>query len=469
MELGYARVSRVEQNLDLQLDALRKAGCKEPIYTDKLSGARDDRPQLELVLNRLSRGDTLIVWKLDRLGRSLPHLVEIINDLRARKIGFKSITESGIDTTSDMGELVFLIFAWLAQFERNIIIERTVAGRQAARARGKFTGSPRRYGDEPRGEKQKAAITPEQVAAERDVLLEVTERLLGGETAGSIVRDLNTRKIPTTNGKHWRSNSLRQVMANPNIAPIIGQDESDKLQRIFADPLRKQQGRPARHLLSGIVRCQCGNRMYVQGRSDGKPRYTCYSNVAVGNCGKVWVAAHLLEEHITEKTIKWLCGPGLAVVRNRLMQLDRDLTLTAQKMHADEIELETLAKLKGQGRFTVPEWLALRDPIEERIRAARDLLAKEPAVLALTGIPGTRKALEAAWQDWDMERKRSILKAAIAELKVYPTASRGPVPFDEDRVQLTFVSDVPPFDRPYATELGNGRLLDQVARDLDQE
>jgi DNA invertase Pin-like site-specific DNA recombinase len=460
MELGYARVSRVEQNLDLQLDALRKAGCKEPIYTDKLSGARDDRPQLELVLNRLSRGDTLIVWKLDRLGRSLPHLVEIINDLRARKIGFKSITESGIDTTSDMGELVFLIFAWLAQFERNIIIERTVAGRQAARARGKFVGAPRLYGFLP--------DRSDVVTHEAQLLLEVTERLLGGETAGSIVRDLNARKVPTTNGKHWRSNSLRQVMANPNIAPIIGQDESDRLQRLFADPARKRQGPPAKHLLSGIVRCQCATPMYVKTRAGGKPRYACHSNVAVGNCGKVWVAAHLLEEHVTKEVIRWLSGPGLAVVRNRLMQLDRDLTLTAQQMHADEIELETLAKLKGQGRFTTPEWLALRDPIEERIRAARDLLAKEPAVLALTGIPGTRKALEAAWQDWDMERKRSILKAAIAELKVYPTASRGPVPFDEDRVKLTFVSDVPPFDRVWATEQGNGRLLDQVARDLHQ-
>jgi site-specific DNA recombinase len=462
MDLGYARVSTVEQNLDLQRDALNKAGVAQ-IYEDKLSGARYDRPQLEACLNRLRKGDTLIVWKLDRLGRSTLETVSTVLDLVGRGVNFKSITDH-IDLAGDSPFTRFqlTLLAAIAELERNIIIERTKAGREAARARGKFVGAPRLYGFLP----NRSAVVPE----EAEVLAEVTERILAGESVGSIVKDLNARKIPTTNGKHWRSNSLRQVLANANLATIIGQDESDRLRRIFSDPARKRQGVPAKHLLSGIVRCQCGARMYVtsRGGGDGKPRYRCFHNAEVNRCGKTQVAAHLLEDYVTSQTIRWLAGPGLVVVRNRLMQLDRDLSLIAKKLHDDEKELEELARLKGEGKFTIPEWLALRDPIEARIKAARELLDKEPAVLALTNIPATRKELEAAWPTWEMERKRSVLKAAIAELKVYPTASRGPGHFDEERVRLAFVSDVPPFDRIWATEQANGGLLDQVARNLDE-
>jgi len=467
MKLGYARVSTDDQNLDLQLNDLNREGCAQ-IFTDKLSGARDDRPELERCLNRLRKGDTLIVWKLDRLGRSLPHLVEIINDLRARKIGFKSITEPGIDTTNDMGELVFLIFAWLAQFERNIIIERTRAGMAAAKKKGQYLGARRLYGNDPQSEKEQATITSEQVTAEREVLKELAERVLNGESIWKIVKHLNKRGIPTNLGKQWRSNTVRQLLSNPNIAENIGQEKSDRLRRFFADPSRERQGRPTKHLLTSIVRCQCGNKMYVVNKGRGQIAYSCFQNRSTKGCGKTWISAPGLEDYVTKEVIRWLSGPGLTVVRNRLMQLDRDLTLIAQKMHADEKELEILARLKGEERFTVPEWLALRDPIEARIKAARELLDKEPAVLALTNIPVTRKKLEAAWATWDVDRRRSILKAAIASLKVYPAKTRGNV-LDEDRVKLTFVSDVPPFDRPYATEQGNGRLLDQVARTMDEE
>jgi DNA invertase Pin-like site-specific DNA recombinase len=462
MDLGYARVSTIEQNLDLQRDALNKAGVAQ-IYEDKLSGAKYDRPQLEAVLNRLRKGDTLIVWKLDRLGRSTLETVSIVLDLVERGVNFRSLTDH-IDLASDspFARFQLTLLAAIAELERNIIIERTKAGREAARARGKFVGAPRLYGFLP----DRSAVVPQEV----QVLVEVTERILAGESAGSIVRDLNARAITSTTGKHWRSNTLRQVMENRNLAKIMGQEDSDRLRRVFSDPARKRQGVPAKHLLSGIVRCQCKAKMYVASRAgDGKPRYRCFHNAEVNRCGKTQVAAHLLEDYVTKEVIRWLAGPGLAVVRNRLMQLDRDLSLLAQKLHEDEQELVELARLKGEDRYTTPEWLALRDPIEARIKAAHELLDKQPAVLALTNIPETRKELEAAWPTWDMERKRSVLKAAIASLKVFPTASRGPGPFDEDRVQLTFVSDHPAFDRVWATEQDNGGLLHQVATELNQD
>jgi len=138
MLIGYARVSTDDQNLNLQRDALEKAGC-DKIFTDQVSGTKAKRPGLEQALSHLRAGDTLVVWRLDRLGRSLRHLIDTITDLQERGIGFKSLTES-IDTTTSGGRLVFNIFASLAEFEREIIRERTQAGLQAARARGRSGG-----------------------------------------------------------------------------------------------------------------------------------------------------------------------------------------------------------------------------------------------------------------------------------------------------------------------------------------
>jgi DNA invertase Pin-like site-specific DNA recombinase len=141
MLVGYARVSLPEQQLALQEDALRQAGC-EKIYTDAVSGKHRERPGLTQALEVVRAGDTLVVWKLDRLGRSLAHLVSVINDLQHQGIHFQSLQEH-IDTTSGVGKLVFHLFAALAEFERDLIRERTLAGLAAARARGKRGGRPK--------------------------------------------------------------------------------------------------------------------------------------------------------------------------------------------------------------------------------------------------------------------------------------------------------------------------------------
>jgi DNA invertase Pin-like site-specific DNA recombinase len=147
MLIGYARVSTHEQTLNLQQDALQKAGCNK-IFTDTASGAKAERKGLEEALNYVRKGDTLVVWRLDRLGRSLPHLITTMTDLEERGIGFKSLTEN-IDTTMSGGKLIFHIFGALAEFERNLIRERTQAGLTAARQRGRIGGRPK-------------ALTPQQ-------------------------------------------------------------------------------------------------------------------------------------------------------------------------------------------------------------------------------------------------------------------------------------------------------------------
>jgi DNA invertase Pin-like site-specific DNA recombinase len=142
MNIGYARVSTTDQNLDLQKDALNSADC-EKIYTDKMSGTKTERPGLNQILGILREGDTLVVWKLDRLGRSLTHLIKIMNILDERSIYFKSVQES-LDTSTPGGKLIFHVFGALAEFERDIIRERTLAGLAAARARGRVGGRPRK-------------------------------------------------------------------------------------------------------------------------------------------------------------------------------------------------------------------------------------------------------------------------------------------------------------------------------------
>lgn len=138
MNLGYARVSTDDQHLELQLDALRQAGC-EKIFEDKISGSKFDRPGLNDVLAYARQGDVLVVWRLDRLGRSLPDLLTLVAQLEEKGIGLHSLNEQ-IRTDSSTGKLVFHIFAALAEFERNLIRERTVAGLKSARARGRKGG-----------------------------------------------------------------------------------------------------------------------------------------------------------------------------------------------------------------------------------------------------------------------------------------------------------------------------------------
>ncbi len=172
MLIGYARVSKNEQNLDLQVDSLKKAGCNEKnIFTDKITGTKAERIGLAQALSHLRAGDTLVVWRLDRLGRSLKHLIETVTKLQYQNIAFKSITEN-IDTSTATGQLVFHIFGALAEFERNLIRERTIAGLEAARARGRLGGRPKVS-----GESSKVAMAKKLYADKTNAISDICKTL----------------------------------------------------------------------------------------------------------------------------------------------------------------------------------------------------------------------------------------------------------------------------------------------------
>ena len=170
MLIGYARISTHLQNLDLQKDALAKAGC-EKTFVDEVSGAKAARPGLDQAMEMLREGDSLVVWRLDRLGRSLKHLIELVGQFDERKIGLKSLQES-IDTSSSGGKLIFHMFGALAEFEHNLIQERTRPGLMAARARGRTGGRPRKL-----DEKQRKVVI--QLYREREQSVDEICRAMG--------------------------------------------------------------------------------------------------------------------------------------------------------------------------------------------------------------------------------------------------------------------------------------------------
>lgn len=188
MRLGYCRVSTDDQNSDLQIDALKKAGCRaNKIYTDKISGSKAERPGLDALLKSLRKGDVVVVWRLDRLARSLKDLLAIVEQIKEAGANFVSLTES-FDTSTPSGELIFNIFGSIAQFERQIIIERTKAGLKAARARGRKGG-------------RKKALSPQQIKSAKKMLTsndytigEIAEHF--GINRSTLYRNIDVAAIP---------------------------------------------------------------------------------------------------------------------------------------------------------------------------------------------------------------------------------------------------------------------------------
>ena len=172
MKYGYARVSTKDQNLELQIDALEKYGCQK-IYSEKAKGAKADRPKWQELLNQIESGDTLVIWKLDRMGRSLHHLIKVVTELMEKNISIISLNDP-IDTTNIQGKLMFNIFASLAEFEKDLIRERTMAGLRSARVRGRMGGRPKGLSQEA----IRKACTAEALYSQKELSInEITEQL----------------------------------------------------------------------------------------------------------------------------------------------------------------------------------------------------------------------------------------------------------------------------------------------------
>jgi DNA invertase Pin-like site-specific DNA recombinase len=421
MMYGYARVSTTDQDPELQLQALRKAGC-DAIREERVSGkAGVARPIRDAVLRRLKPGDTLTIWKLDRLGRSLIELETIVSDLERRGIKFRCLTQP-IDTSSPMGWMFFQMLAAFAEFERTLNSERVKAGKAAKRANGGLAGGPRPYGLE----LDYQTPRPEEAA----VIRYLAEHVLHGDRLGKLVDSLNARGIPTKDGKRWRETNARRILLAGYLMPsILDQATHDQLVAIFkpADG-RTRAGRPATHLLSGILTCgapDCsGAPMYVAHVNNLHGRdYEVYRCQRSGGgrhqgCGKVSIRTDTVEQWILDAAAATVASEHFA----KALEARRRAIVGAssEELAAMKAELADLRATPARFRDRIDPGGHHQAELQARIKAVAARLMAAPELADLEELP----ADAATWHGWDIDRQRRALKLLLEQVRVLP-AGKG--------------------------------------------
>jgi DNA invertase Pin-like site-specific DNA recombinase len=429
VDVGYARVSTLDQDLRIQLTALDQAGCR-PIYQEKKSGAAGrDRPVRDEMLRQLERGDTLAVWKLDRLGRSLIDLLAIVRDLEARGIRFRVLTQP-VDTGSAAGRMFLALLAAFAEFEREMILERTAAGRERRKAEGLLHGGPRMFGTVGIGP---TAVSEEEAEEEAELLREAARRLVDdGDNLSQIVENWNARGLVPLRGEAWRVTSLRRMLLNPRAEEIVGADYFRHLARIFDNRNARRQhlGRPADHLLSGILRCGqegCGQPLYAAHKTGrtGVPQlvYRCKKASGSGGrfagCGSTSISLARADAWAEEAFIAAVVSPDFADALSK-----RQAELLADDMTADLLddmrrEIDEL-ELVIPTRFGTPEMKRRHDDLQRQVREATGRLMAQPELQALIDLPKSEAKLRDAWDGWSVAERRAWLRAVLHHITVLP-------------------------------------------------
>jgi len=423
MNIGYARVSTYDQNLDLQQDALHRAGC-DIIREEKVSGKSKERPIQEAVLRELNAGDTLTVYKLDRLGRSAMNLEEIVKELADRDVNFVATTQN-IDTSNPQGWFFFQMLAAFAELEHAMIVERTIAGKAARAARGEHPGGPRNYGfDEDR-----TTVIDEEAARIR----QAAQHVLAGGSLAHLVDEWNLAGVPTKTGEGtWRETTLRRIILLPMYVPaILDRETHDALARHFAPAEERQRfGRPAVHLLSGILHCECGTPMHVgKSRNRSGPKRLSYRcPVGVGGrpsgCGRVWIQEDTADRLITEAIKKAVTGQQFTDALNarRSALLAGEATTEELDAWRDEItDLQTVLST----RFGTEEHQRRHDELQERVKRAERRLLARPELQELMDLPRTEAAFRNAWDNWTIPERRKRIKLLLRSVTVLAVGRGG--------------------------------------------
>jgi DNA invertase Pin-like site-specific DNA recombinase len=421
--VGYARVSTRDQNPQLQLDALERAGCW-PIYQEHASGTASRRPVRDEALAQLQRGDTLTVWKLDRLGRSVVELHAIVADLERRGVRFRVLTQH-LDTSTSQGRFFFTMLAAFAEFERELIRERTLAGKARQRAEG------RPLGPLPFGWTDPDTINQDQAALLREAARRVTD---DGEPLGHITDDWNARDLRPGKATRWRVTHLRRLLVNERTAVIIGTDSHAALVRTFAAPDRQKQGRPAEHLLSGILTCGrpgCGQPLYAAHKTGktGVPQlvYRCHQAAGSGGrhagCGRTSVSAVRADAWATEAFLAAVAAPAFTEALNRRRAEVAATDVTAAQMDAWRAELDELAQVLGT-RFGTADHRQRHAELERLVAQATTRLLAQPELQALVDLPQTEAKLRAAWEAWTVPERRLWLRRVLEHIAVEPATSQ---------------------------------------------
>ncbi len=428
MDVGYARTSTADQDLRLQIAALEKASCGA-IYREQKSGVAKQLPVRDEVLRTLKRGDRLSVWKLDRLGRSLSELDAIINDLRTRGVGFRSLTEA-IDTSSPQGRLFFVLLAAFAEFERSLIRERSLAGKEQRALEGKHPGGHRMYGLEP--------DRKTEVPHEAQRLREAAKHVLDGGKLARLADIWNEDGVPTRSGSgRWTETTIRRALSNERVIPIVGEDIFQRLQALFRRPDRQRLGPPPTYLLSGILYCaKCGSAMYRTGSDPERPVYRCRRVGGGGRfvgCGAVAIATAGADAWVSESFVVFAAGPRFRETLNERRAALLADDATPQAVDAWRVEMDELEAVLGT-RFGVKDHELRYRELQRLVDRATEQLMRRPELQELSDLPASEAELRKAWDGWTIERKRYYLRAVVEAIRVKPARKGYQQEFDGDRL-----------------------------------
>jgi DNA invertase Pin-like site-specific DNA recombinase len=441
VDIGYARVSSVHQDTAIQLLDLERAGC-HPIYEETVSGVSDKRPVRNAALARLKRGDTLTVWKLDRLGRSVSELLDIVEDLDTRGVRFRCLTQP-IDTTSAAGRMFLTFLAAFAAFERELLLERTAAGKLRRLQEGKHPGGPALFGWRPGNEE----VDEEEAAALDTMVRMVVDQ---GMNQTQVVEHLNRHlaQFPRSRrGGHWRATTLRRILTNPrtkDALAVFTRDDEDvdrrwiDLQRIVNRNAGRGQGqgggRPAEHLLSGILVCGregCGAPLHSAQKlnKNGTPYrfYRCKrgtgSGGRFGGCGSTQVSEARADAWAEELFVSTIASDDFseALSRRRAELLAGEVTV--EQLDDWRAELGDIEQVQGT-RFYDDAIRRRHEDLRRMVNAATARLLAQPDLQALADLPKNEEQLQAAWASWTVTERRTWLRRVFKCIEVKPAPER---------------------------------------------
>jgi DNA invertase Pin-like site-specific DNA recombinase len=434
-DYGYARVSTLDQDPALQIDALEKAGCW-PIVQEKVSGVAIKRPVRDQVLRQAKAGDTVTCWKLDRWGRSVADLLDVIDSLDRRGIRFRCLTQP-IDTTSAFGKMQLTLLAAFAAFERDLLRERVLASKALMKAQGRHPGGPRMFGFE------RDHQTP--IPEEQELIQEAARRLVDGETLSKVVDDWHARGLRPLRGERWRVTSLRRVLTNPRAEILVGDLWRD-LQRVLDNRgnRRQHQGRPADWVLSGILTCAregCGQPMYgtwKRARNGGRELYyRCKKGAGSGGrftgCGASGVSMARADAWAEEMFVAAIVSTEFSEALSR-----RQAELLAGEVTAAELddwraEITDLEQVMPT-RYAPPNARERHAELRRMVDQATAQLLAQPDLQELMSLPRTESKLRSRWSSWSTAERRAWLRRLVERIEVKPAVSRSRASSVEDRL-----------------------------------
>ena len=448
--IGYARVSTEDQNPDAQVARLREAGAELVFVDHGWSGKLASRPEWDKCLAVLSEGDTLLSTKLDRFGRSVAHLVQVIPSLEARGVSVRCLDQP-IDTSSAAGKMLFTILAAFAEFERNLIIERTTAG-IAFKAQSGRVGRRRSFGFADDG----VTVLPEEAS----IVVEMGRRLLAGESQDSLIKELQARGVPTIRGSEWGYTTFRQVMTRPrNIGAIVHRGKvvpgvslpgepimtEDMYRRIVGLYESRRPGRPpsGKYLLTGIAQCACGGSLRGRPVDRSSRQYWCPA------CSSVFVRCVPLDTHVLDWAVRELSDPRHAdVIQARLAEAAENRARLAREIADIESVLTELYGRLGRREIPPLRFHAAADPLEaQQAKLVAELSAAATEEPDGEGIadgswrsPGPRHERYITWLEVatgdDVAAQRAMVVRALAGRKITVGPGRA-AKFDPERVTIS--------------------------------